>query len=57
MSKDQSSMQGINALNEGSRRPRRLSVGIMGLNVLSVEEIRDLLGEEAEYLLDAEIEN
>lgn len=57
MSKDQSSVQGINVLNEGSRRSKRLSIGIMGLNVLSVEEIRDLLGEEAEYLLDTEIEN
>ncbi|EAY27486.1 hypothetical protein [uncultured Microscilla sp.] len=38
---------------ENPKKVRKLGMGLMGLNLLSEEEIKDLLGEEGESLLEA----
>ena len=53
MSKDTNNISGMKDHFENPKKVRKLGVGLMGLNLLSEEEIQDLLGEESESLLEA----
>lgn len=53
MSKDTNNISGMKDFFENPKKVRKLGVGLMGLNLLSEEEIKDLLGEEGESLLEA----
>ena len=53
MSKDKNSFSGMKDYFENPKKVKHLGIGMMGLNILSEQEIKDLLGEEEESLLEA----
>lgn len=52
MSQDKNKFSDMKDYFGNPKKVKRLGVGMMGLNILSEQEIKDLLGEEGESLLE-----